>query len=89
MFNTITVNCGNGGDYEFECDRYRWIQWIAFHISESGFSVDSPSGIKGDEALITFDNAQHLTWFILTKPTYPPISIEENKWNKKIDEESW
>lgn len=87
MAYTIKVSCGeNSGDFEFERDIYRWRQWVTLNVTSTGFTV-YPSA--ANEAIISFDNDAHLTWFILTQPAWPPLTIEETKWNKKIDEESW
>ena len=75
--NKITVYCGNGGDYEYECDCIRWNIWIAEHIpgcrrvgfyTTRGFRI-TPHG-EADKAIIEFDNPRNAILFALKAPQY-------------------
>ena len=75
--NKITVYCGNGGDYEYECDCIRWNIWIAEHIpgcrrvgfyTTRGFSITPHR--EDDKAIIEFDNPHNAILFALKAPQY-------------------
>ena len=75
--NKITVYCGNGGDYEYECDCIRWNIWIAEHIpgcrrvgfyTTRGFRITPHR--EADKAIIEFDNPHNATLFALKAPQY-------------------
>lgn len=80
--NTVTVYCGNGGDYEFECDRARWAGWIAQHIpgcwrvgfyTTEGFKIITHK--EADKAIIHFDDPHNAILFALKAPQYMHGSI--------------
>lgn len=66
------VNCGNGGDFEFEQDRIYWVVWIHLNMKTDKFKVFSQSGIPGDQAIVTFANPKDATMFALKAPKYVP-----------------
>lgn len=80
----IVVNCGNGGDYEYEVDRFRWTNFISKNVpnctfrevgfldyQEAGYNICSHS--EADKAVITFDTADRFIWFWMIKPEWPPL----------------
>lgn len=80
----VIVNCGNGGDYEYEVDRFRWTKFISKNIpnctyreigflnyQETGFNIRTHN--EADKATITFDTADKLVWFLMIKPEWPPL----------------
>lgn len=75
--NSITVYCGNGGDWEYERDRVWWIIWIDKNIpgcwrigsgTEVGFKIIPHK--DADKAIIEFDDPHHAVIFALKKPEY-------------------
>ena len=73
----MLINCGNGGDIEFEQDRIYWVVWITLNIKTTHFKVFSQSGIPADKAIVTFANPKHATIFALTAPTYVPAFSQQ------------
>lgn len=53
MIEEIVVYCGNGGDYEFERDRFYWRCWLTDH----GFNHNVVPHKEGDKAIIQLYNA--------------------------------
>lgn len=72
--NSVTVFCGNGGDYEYERDRARWELWINKHISGCWTVGHVTVGFKiiphrdADKAIIEFDVPDNATLFALKCP---------------------
>ncbi len=85
--NTLLVECGNGGDYEFERDRIAWVVWILKNLATKNFRVYAISGIPGDKALITFDDPVHTSFFRLAAPQFPefPSLVEQSKYLHGVD----
>lgn len=65
----IKVNCGNGGDYEFERDRHLWKLWIKQHITNTEPFVVKPAE-EADKALVIFEAERYNTIFLLKAPEY-------------------
>lgn len=74
----MLINCGNGGDFEFEQDRIYWVVWITLNIKTTHFKVFSQSGIPADKAIVSFANPKHMTMFALMAPTYVPQATSED-----------
>jgi hypothetical protein len=79
---SIVVYCGNGGDWEFECDRVYWRQWIGTNIPhckfissgcDIGFSITAHQ--QADKAIVHFYHSESALVFCLTSPEY----ISSNK----------
>lgn len=77
--NQIVVNCGNGGDFEFERDRAYWSIWISKNIPNCKINTDrfyGPEGFRitphtdADKAIVEFDDPYNLIIFCLKKPDY-------------------
>ena len=73
----MLINCGNGGDFEFEQDRIYWVVWITLNMKTTHFKVFSQSGIPGDKAVVTFADPKQLTKFALIAPTYVPAFSQQ------------
>lgn len=78
--NSFVVNCGNGGEWEYERDRYMWARWIANNVPECDLNMKIYSGYTGftitphadssDQAVITFECEQSALIFALIKPEF-------------------
>ena len=75
--NSVTVYCGNGGDYEYERDRAWWEIWIAQNIpgcwrvsfyTTIGFKVTPHK--EANKAIIEFDDPHNATIFALKAPQW-------------------
>ena len=75
--NSVTVYCGNGGDWEYERDRVWWSIWIDRNIPECWkIGSSMTAGFKiiphkdADKAIIEFDDPHNAVIFTLKKPEY-------------------
>lgn len=62
----LEINCGNGGDYEYYVDKYRWSIWTRNNQFDCKF-MPAP---KGDKVLIFFNTDIDRTRFMLIAPEY-------------------
>lgn len=65
---SITIYCGNGGDYEFERDRHWWRVWIEQNITQSPFVIKPHK--DGDKAILVFEADKWHYIFLLKAPEY-------------------
>jgi len=71
--NDVVVECGNGGDFEYERDRYYWQKFIENHfphniIYKQDFIITPHT--KGDLAIVRFIDPHDATIFRLIKPEW-------------------
>ena len=73
----MLIECGNGGDWEFEQDRIFWVTWITLNMKTTKFKVFSKAGIPAHMAVISFADPRDLTMFALIAPKYAPRFTSE------------
>lgn len=66
----ITVYCGNGGDFEFENERYNWRVWILKCITAGKETFEIKPNREADRADIYFENQDDAVLFKLTAPEW-------------------
>lgn len=69
----ILVTCGNGGEYEYHVDVYRWVNWIEQNIQDckhiQDFTIIRPH-TEADKGIICFAKEEHAMIFSIIKPNY-------------------
>lgn len=66
----MLVECGNGGDWEFERDRFLWELWIKQNMRLIDFSVVCTERCDAFHAEIIFGNVDDEIVFKLKAPSY-------------------
>lgn len=68
----IIVECGNGGDYEYYVDVYRWHHWIEQNIANCLHNRDFfiVPHTQGNQAIIRFVHPEQALIFSIIKPPY-------------------
>jgi len=66
----LTVICGNGGDYEWERDKFLWRTWIEQNVTLTGFDIGTDMLCAADQASIIFDDPAFEIIFKLKAPMW-------------------
>lgn len=67
---TITVECGNGGDWEWVRDQALWQIYIDNNITNYPYRVFSDKETAAHQAKVNFDREEDAFLFALLKPKY-------------------
>jgi len=62
---SVVVYCGNGGDWEFERERYFWRKWIEKNVTPGPFVIKPHE--EADKAIVTFEADKWDSFFVLKK----------------------
>lgn len=65
---SVTIICGNGGDYEYARDAYLWELWIKKHMGSISFRITPHN--EADKGIVTFEDDLLDIVFRLKKPQY-------------------
>ena len=71
----LTVMCGNGGDYEWERDKFFWKTWIQQNMTITGFDIGMHDTCAADQVCIIFDDPEFEIIFKLKAPQW--ISLRD------------
>lgn len=71
--NELIISLGVYDDWQWEKERINWAVWIVETLKTTRFKLYSRPGLKGDEAVLFFEDDRLYSLFALIAPELPPI----------------
>jgi hypothetical protein len=66
---SVTIICGNGGDYEYVRDAFYWEMWIKKNMGPISFRITPHK--EADKGIVTFeDDSFDIIFRLKVPPTY-------------------